>query len=59
MKSNMNDVIKLAKELNEKKIRLFIRRFIESGRGERLKDNMLTKADYNYVKEQLKNEIEN
>lgn len=31
MKSNMNDVINLAKELNDKKIRLFIRRFIESG----------------------------
>lgn len=59
MKSNMNDVINLAKELNDKKIRLFIRRFIESGRGEKLKDNTLTKEDYMYVKEKLKEEIEN
>lgn len=57
MKSNMKDVIKLAKELNRKEIRLFIRRFIESGRGENLKDNMLTKEDYTYVKKELQEEL--
>lgn len=59
MKSNIEDVINLAKELNNKKIRLFIRRFIESGRGENLKNNMLTANDYKYVKEKLQTEIEN
>lgn len=59
MKTNMNDIITLAKELNKRKIPLFIRRFIESGRGENLKDNTLTKADYDYVREKLKNELEN
>lgn len=57
MKSNMEDVIKLAKELNKKEITLFIRRFIESGRGEKLKDNMLSKKDYQYVKAQLSEEL--
>lgn len=59
MKSNIEDVINLAKEMNEKKIRLFIRRFIESGRGENLKNNMLTEEDYRYVREQLEDEIQN
>lgn len=59
MKSNIEDVIELAKELNNKKIKLFIRRFIESGRGEKLKDNMLSEKDYNYVRERLKDEIQN
>ncbi len=58
MKSNIEDVIKLAKEMNKNKITLFIRRFIESGRGEKLKNNMLTADDYNYVKKQLYNEIQ-
>lgn len=57
MKSNMEDVIKLAKELNKKEITLFIRRFIESGRGEKLKDNMLSQKDYQYVKAQLSEEL--
>lgn len=57
MKSNMDDVVKLAKELNKNKIKLFIRRFIESGRGEKLTENMLTKQDYSFVKEQLKEEL--
>lgn len=58
MKSNMEDVINLAKEMNKEKITLFIRRFIESGRGENLKDNMLNQKDYEYVKEQLKEELD-
>lgn len=58
MKSNMEDVINLAKILNKEKITLFIRRFIESGRGENLKDNMLNQKDYEYVKEKLKEELD-
>lgn len=57
MKSNMEDVIKLAKQLNKDHIHLMIRRFIESGRGSLLIDNTLTKKDYDYVKEQLKEEL--
>lgn len=57
MKSNMNDVIDLAKELNKKHIHLMIRRFIESGRGILLENNTLTHEDYNFVKNSLKNEL--
>ena len=57
MKSNMNDVIDLAKELNKKHIHLMIRRFIESGRGSLLENNTLTHEDYNFVKNSLKNEL--
>lgn len=57
MKSNMNDVIDLAKELNKKHIHLMIRRFIESGRGSLLENNTLTREDYNFVKNSLKNEL--
>ena len=57
MKSNIDDIIKLAKQLNSQKKHLMIRRFIESGRGENLKDNVLTKEDYEYVKFQLRDEL--
>lgn len=57
MKSNMNDVINLAKELNKKHSHLMIRRFIESGRGSLLENNTLTHEDYNFVKNSLKNEL--
>lgn len=57
MKSNIDEVISLAKELNKRKIHIFLRRFIEAGRGENLVDNMLSKSDYEYVKEQLKEEL--
>lgn len=57
MKSNMDDVIELAKEMHKKQIHIFLRRFIESGRGKNLKDNMLLSADYDYVREQLKEEL--
>ncbi len=50
----MEEVIQLAKELHNRKIHLFIRRFIESGRGTDLKNNMLSEDDYNYVRNQLK-----
>jgi MoaA/NifB/PqqE/SkfB family radical SAM enzyme len=57
MRSNMDDVISFAKELNKKQIHVFLRRFIESGRGANLKNNMMSKSDYEYVKEQLKDEL--
>lgn len=57
MKSNMDDIIKFAKNVDALNIPLFIRRFIESGRGEQLINNTLTKEDYDYIREQLKNEI--
>lgn len=58
MKENMNDVIAFAKKLHTLKIPLFIRRFIESGRGEKMINNMLTSQDYAYVKECLNGEIQ-
>jgi MoaA/NifB/PqqE/SkfB family radical SAM enzyme len=57
MRSNMEDVILLAKELNKLKIDLLIRRFIESGRGENLENNILSKEDYDYVREKLDYEL--
>ncbi len=58
MRSNMEDVIMLAKQLHKEKVSIFIRRFIESGRGAYLKDNMLSKKDYEYVNECLKEELD-
>lgn len=58
MKENMDDVIEFARQINDKKQSLFIRRFIESGRGTNLKDNMLSKEDYEYVRNELKKELE-
>lgn len=57
MKSNIEEVITLAKDLHKKKIHIFLRRFIEAGRGKNLESNMLSKKDYQYVKEQLKEEL--
>lgn len=58
MKSNMDDIINFSKKIHKKKITLFIRRFIESGRGKNLENNMLTKKDYDYIREKLKKELE-
>ena len=58
MKSNMEDIIKFSKKVHQLEIPLFIRRFIESGRGEKLNNNMLTAEDYKIVKEKLAKEIE-
>lgn len=58
MKSNIEDIIDFAKKVHTLEIPLFIRRFIESGRGEQLNNNMLTAEDYKYVKEKLNKEIE-
>ena len=57
MKSNMQDIIDFAKSVDKHEIPLFIRRFIESGRGENLENNMLSEEDYNYVRNELLNEI--
>lgn len=57
MRSNMEDIIKFAKQMHKNKTKLFIRRFIESGRGASLENNTLDKNDYEYVKEQLGEEI--
>lgn len=57
MKNNMEEVITLAKEMHKKKIHIFLRRFIDSGRGENLKNNMLNAKDYEYVKKSLENEL--
>lgn len=57
MKSNMEDVINLAKKMSRKKITIFIRRFISSGRGKHLENNMLNKKDYDYVRNKLQKEL--
>lgn len=57
MESNMDDVIKLAKKMSRKKITIFIRRFISSGRGKELENNMLNKKDYDYVRNKLQKEL--
>ena len=57
MESNMDDVIKLAKKMSRKKITIFIRRFISSGRGKELENNMLNKNDYDYVRNKLQKEL--
>lgn len=57
MRSNMEDIIKFSKKMHKEKITLFIRRFIESGRAKELENNMLSKKDYDYVKEKLDDEI--
>lgn len=59
MKSNMEDIINFAKEMHKNKTSLFIRRFIESGRGSSLKNYTLTKQDYDYLREELSYELEN
>lgn len=59
MKSNIEDIISLAKKFNSEKRSLMIRRFIESGRGENLADNVLTKKDYEYVRHALSSELSN
>lgn len=59
MKNNMEDIVNLAKEMHKNKTSLFIRRFIESGRGSLLKNNTLTKTDYDYFRDKLSYELEN
>ena len=57
MKNNTADIIELMKELNSKHIYAFIRRFIESGRGDGQHTEVLSKEDYDNVRKQLENEL--
>ena len=57
MKDNMNDIVKLAKEMHNEKNPLFIRRFIESGRGSNIKNNVLKYTDYEDIKNKLRKEL--
>ena len=58
MKNNTSDIIELMKELNSKHISAFIRRFITSGRGDGQHSEVLTKEDYDNVRQQLENELQ-
>ena len=57
MKNNIKEVIELAKTLNKKGIKLFIRQFVHTGRGKNLKDYSLNNKEYKNVKEQLASEL--
>lgn len=57
MKNNYRDIINLMRELDSKHLPVFIRRFIESGRGSGQFSQVLTKADYDKVREDLKEEL--
>lgn len=58
MKNNYKDIINLMREMNSKQLPVFIRRFIESGRGNNQFSQVLTKEDYDKVREELKTELE-
>lgn len=58
MKNNYKDIINLMREMNSKQLPVFIRRFIESGRGNNQFSQVLTKEDYDKVREELKKELE-
>lgn len=53
MKSNMQDIVELSKILSNEGIHLLIRRFIPSGRGKNLHDEVLTLKDYESLKKDL------
>lgn len=57
MKNNYKDIINLMREMNSKQLPVFIRRFIESGRGAGQFSQVLSKTDYDKVREELKNEL--
>lgn len=57
MKNNIKEIITLAKDLNSKGVKLFIRQFVSSGRGENLSDLALSSEEYKQVKESLKTEL--
>lgn len=58
MKNNYKDIIDLMRKMNSKQLPVFIRRFIESGRGNNQFSQVLTKEDYDKVREELKTELE-
>lgn len=53
MKNNIEDIIELSKLFNNLKIKMYIRRFVNSGRAKDLNDLSLTKEDYEYLKNEL------
>lgn len=53
MRSNTLDIIELAKHLYHRNIPLFIRRLIPSGRALNMSGEMMSKDDYNNVREKL------
>lgn len=57
MKSNKEDVINLAKELDKIGVKLFIRRFIQTGRAENLVDEELDGEEYQNVKIRLQEQL--
>ena len=59
MKNNQEEIIELAKQLNKKGIKLFIRRFIQTGRAENLVDMELSPEEYLNVKNRLNEELKN
>ena len=58
MKNNYKDIIHLMREMDSKHLPVFIRRFIESGRGNGQFSQVLTKEDYDRVRSELKTELE-
>lgn len=59
LKSNIDDIIKLAENMDKMKIKMYIRRFVNSGRGENLKNMWLNYHDYEYLRNQLCNILKN
>jgi len=57
MKNNIKEVIELAKLLNKKGIKIFIRQFVSTGRGKNLKNYSLNNNEYKNVKEKLTSEL--
>jgi len=57
MKNNYKDIINLMRELNSKHLPVFIRRFIESGRGNGQFSQVLSKEDYDKIREELRDEL--
>lgn len=57
MKNNYHDIINLMREMDSKQLPVFIRRFIESGRGNKQFSQVLSKEDYDKIREDLKNEL--
>lgn len=53
LKSNIDDIIKLAENMDEMKTKMYIRRFVNSGRAANLKNMCLSRHDYEYLREQL------
>lgn len=57
MKSNKENVIKLAKELDKMGVKLFIRRYIQTGRAKNLTNEELDSEEYKKVKIKLHEQL--